>query len=77
LFENVGGNPLYCALFLDFSNAFNAIDREAMFQQVRKVIPSIAVWVEFCYRAEPILFVGNRQIRSSCGVQQGDPLGPL
>ena len=75
--ERIVVNKMFIMGILDFSNAFNAIDREAMFQQVRKVIPSIAVWVEFCYRAEPILFVGNRQIRSSCGVQQGDPLGPL
>jgi hypothetical protein len=77
LYNEWGSDPSYCALFMDFSNAFNAVDREALFKQVRAIIPSIATWVEFCYRAEPILFVGKHQIKSSCGVQQGDPLGPL
>ena len=26
---------------------------------------------------EPLLFIGDHTIKSSCGVQQGDPLGPL
>ena len=64
-------------LLLDFSNAFNRIDRGSMFQEVRARIPSVAAWLESCYGAQPILRLGERTILSCCGVQQGDPLGPL
>ena len=60
----------WCALLVDFSNAFNSVARECIFQEVRSRIPAMAAWVECCYGPQPILF-------SCCGVQQGDPLGPL
>ena len=64
-------------LFVDFSNAFNSVDHELMFQEVRSHIPSIAAWTEFSYGSQPFLFFGNFQLLSCTGVQQGDPLGPL
>ena len=64
-------------LLLDFSNAFNSVDRGSMFREVRNRIPPMAAWMESCYMAQPILHLGEHTILSSCGVQQGDPLGPL
>ena len=64
-------------LLLDFSNAFNRVDRGSMFQEVRDRIPSMAAWMEMCYGAQSFLHLGCRTILSCCGVQQGDPLGPL
>ena len=32
-------------LFVDFSNAFNSVDREVMFQEVRSYLPSMAAWI--------------------------------
>ena len=59
-------------LKIDFSNAFNAISRKAVFEQVRLISPSISNWVEFCYGSKPWLFVGervnrvcNKEIRSA------------
>ena len=65
------------SLLLDFSNAFNCVNREMMFEEVRARIPSIAAWMECCYGAQPLLHFGDHTILSCCGVQQGDPLGPL
>ena len=65
------------ALMLDFSNAFNSVDRSFMFKEIRERIPSLSPWMESCYGAQPILYLGDETIKSSCGVQQGDPLGPL
>ncbi len=65
------------SLFLDFSNAFNSIDRDCMFEEVRARIPSLSAWVECCYGSQPYLHFGDHIILSRCGVQQGDPLGPL
>ena len=65
-------------LLLDFSNAFNRVDRGNMFQEVRDRIPTMAAWMEMCYGAQSFLHLGCHTILSCCGVQQGDgPLGPL
>ena len=64
-------------LLVDFANAFNNIDREAMFVAFRHRLPGLSAWMELCYSCHPILRMGNEVIHSCCGVQQGDPLGPL
>ncbi|XP_076897210.1 uncharacterized protein LOC143550455 [Bidens hawaiensis] len=64
-------------LTVDFSNAFNLVDRTALLNEVRKMCPSISAWVDFLYGQPARLYVGNDNIWSSTGVQQGDPLGPL
>ena len=40
-------------------------------------VPGVAAWMEACYSTQPLLHLGPYSIRSCCGVQQGDPLGPL
>ena len=66
-----------CSLLVDFSNAFNSVDRGCMFQEVRSQIPSMAAWIESCYGSQSLLYLGDDKIFSSCGVQQGHPMGPL
>jgi len=62
---------------LDFANAFNTIDREFFLKEVRDHMPGLAAWADFCYSSPSNLVFGSRTIGSECGVQQGDPLGPL
>ena len=62
---------------LDFSNAFNTIDRQVLLQEVRNQFPGLAPWSDFCYANPSKLVFGAHTISSECGVQQGDPLGPL
>lgn len=64
-------------LMSGFTNAFNCISREAMFESLRNHLPSLSAWMESCYSCQPLLHLGNDIIHSCCGVQQGDPLGPL
>ena len=64
-------------LKVDFSNAFNLIDRHTFIKEVRTKMPHIFNWIWYCYGSESILDYDNFTINSSCGVQQGDPLGPL
>lgn len=64
-------------LTVDFSNAFNLVDRTALLYEVRKWCPSISTWVDFLYGQPARLYVGDDYIWSTTGVQQGDPLGPL
>ncbi|KAJ0755819.1 putative reverse transcriptase domain, exostosin, DNA/RNA polymerase superfamily [Helianthus annuus] len=64
-------------LTVDFSNAFNQVDRSALLREVRMRCPSISLWVEFLYGQPARLYLGDGHIWSTTGVQQGDPLGPL
>ncbi|XP_076887974.1 uncharacterized protein LOC143538262 [Bidens hawaiensis] len=64
-------------LTVDFSNAFNLVDRTTLLHEVRVRCPSISLWVNFLYGQPARLYIGNDCIQSTTGVQQVDPLGPL
>ncbi|KAI3822707.1 hypothetical protein L1987_10303 [Smallanthus sonchifolius] len=64
-------------LTVDFSNAFNLVDRSVLLREVHRQCPSIFPWVQFLYAQPARLYVGNDRIGAFTGVQQGDPLGPL
>ena len=69
-------------LSVDISNAFNSVHRSAVRRSVRVNFPSLAPWVDCCYRRGTVLFTGSttaasQVISSARGVQQGDPLGPI
>ena len=53
------------------------ISHEAMFVELRSRLPGLSAWMESCYSCQPFLHLGKDTIHSCCGVQQGDPLGPL
>ena len=42
-------------LLLDFSNAFNSVDRGVMFKEMRARIPLMSAWMESYYGSQPIL----------------------
>ncbi|XP_026428410.1 uncharacterized protein LOC113324308 [Papaver somniferum] len=64
-------------LLVDFTNAFNLVDRYTMIREVRTMCPSISNWVEFCYSKPARLYYNDVVLSSAKGVQQGDRLGPL
>ncbi|GJW98999.1 putative reverse transcriptase domain-containing protein [Tanacetum coccineum] len=64
-------------LTVDFSNAFNLVDRSALLHEVRVKCPSISLWMNFLYGQASRLYLGDTHIWSATGVQQGDSLGPL
>jgi hypothetical protein len=64
-------------LKIDFSNAFNSIERDSMLQQVKDKTPSLFPFLNQCYREPSHLFFGNYIIPSVVGCQQGDPCGPM
>ncbi|WP_131828452.1 reverse transcriptase domain-containing protein, partial [Mycobacteroides abscessus] len=74
LFEE---DPEKAFLQIDYSNAFNSINRTIMLEQVAKVFPEYYRWVEFRYGQPSNLLAGETIIFSTTGVHQGDPLGPL
>ena len=67
---------------LDFSNAFNTLDRADLAKAVKRFAPGIFKLAKWAYN-EPSQLVlgggnGERFVLSSAqGVRQGDPLGPL
>ena len=75
-------DPSKVAVAVDISNALNSLHRSAVLQSVRTHFPSLAPWVDCCYRHDSHLFTGSsaacdQVIPSTRGVQQGDPLGPV
>ena len=62
---------------VDLTNAFNMVDRSIFLEVVKEKFPDIFNWVNFCYGKPSILDFNGFTISSACGVQQGDPLGPL
>ena len=77
-FINTHGNdPSLCCLKIDMSNAFNNCHRESFLGRLRRELPELYSWVLWCYHADGELRFGRHHLKSSAGVQQGDPLGPL
>jgi len=77
LADQFGHDPDRIMLKVDFSNAFNVVDRTEMLKQVHERVPGIYKWAEYCYSQPAHLFLGDMLLASMAGVQQGDPLGPL
>ena len=81
-FSRNGSDAGKVAISVDVSNAFNIVLRTAVLRAVRVHFPSLAPWVDCCYRHSSTLFTGSDDaalqiIPSTRGVQQGDPLGPV
>ena len=64
-------------LKLDLRNAFNSVSRQAVLREVRSRFPELACWADWTYGQSSRLRFGPHVVHSTCGVQQGDPLGPL
>lgn len=73
-----GQRTTHVLLQVDLANAFNLVSRPVFLRAVRAHFPVLYPWVALCYANEPAhLWIGDQAIRSVCGVQQRDPLGPL
>ena len=56
---------------------FNMVCRGSLLREVRAKFPGLACWADWCYGSPSTLRFGQHKLQSCCGVQQGDPLGPL
>ena len=62
-------------LLIDASNAFNALNRQAVLHNIRVQCPIIAIYAINTYRLSARLFItGGQEILSAEGTTQGDPL---
>lgn len=61
-------------LFVDASNAFNALNRKLMLINLQKTCPSLSTLVTNVYRDSAEMFVGGEVLLSTEGTTQGDPL---
>ncbi|KAL1446882.1 hypothetical protein WDU94_010923, partial [Cyamophila willieti] len=64
-------------LKIDFSNAFNSIERDTMLARIREKCPQLYSYLWQCYQSPSHLFYGDDILSSQVGSQQGDPTGPL
>ena len=63
---------------VSFENVFNLMDRNCFVKASSEMFPGMAKWTDWCYGSPSVLLYDHKHvIRSTCGVQQGDPLGPL
>ena len=63
---------------IDFTNAFNSVERPVISEHITHLFPQLKTWFELCYGQPSYLLVQNQKpIQSARGVQQGDPLGPF
>ena len=62
---------------IDFTNAFNEVQRAIFLKECHAKFPHIYKWVHYCYSEHSHLFYGDHIISSQAGVHQGDPLGPF
>ena len=67
----------FCCVKVDFTNAFNECHRTSFMSRLKKELPELFAWVQWTYHTAGELRFGDSHIRSTAGVQQGDPLGPL
>ena len=69
-------------ILTDCANAFNTVKRTAMLAEAAICVPALTPFVAKCYgeMSEPVFFQmesgERRKIDCSCGVQQGDAMGP-
>lgn len=73
--EIFGEEDTEAMIFVDASNAFNSLNREATLVNSLSVCPSLAPVIINTYRNCSSLFVGGETILSLEGTTQGDPLG--
>ena len=69
--------PGQMLLKLDFKNALDCLRCDKMLMTVRESIPELFQFVHSVYAQTSSLFCTDQVVKSSEGVQQGDPLGPM
>ena len=67
LAKEFGNDPGKIMLKVDFSNAFNMVDRTEMIAQVYEKFPSLYRWVEYCYSHPAHLFFGTVTLVGATG----------
>ena len=61
-------------LLIDVANAFNAINPEALLENIRRLCPIAYVYAYNCYAAQARLFViGGKEIASKEGTMRREP----
>ena len=64
-------------LQVDLKNAYNSVLRFPALQTCATTCPSLLPWSRWTYCCENPIFLGEKIIGGTRGVQQGDPLGPV
>ncbi|GKE17577.1 hypothetical protein Tco_1425154, partial [Tanacetum coccineum] len=60
----------FAMLNVDFTNAFNLVDRSALLHEVKVMCPSVSLWVDFLYGQAPRFYIRDTHSWSATGVQQ-------
>ena len=66
-----------CCFKFDVKNACNECRRTPFLARQNRVFPELEPWVWLCYSCPGELRFGPHRVKSTAGVHQGNPLGPL
>ena len=77
ILQELGQDENLCCFKVDMQKAFNECDRATFLRRLSKYLPELEEWVRWCYCSAGELRFGSHQVKSTAGVQQSDPLGPL
>ncbi len=77
LSDSLEGSQYSSITSLDLLNAFNSIGRSLLASAIASHAPSLYRLAKWAYNDPSILATRAGLLASSCGVRQGDPLGPL
>ena len=75
--EENGDKQDRCCFKLYMTNAFNECHRSSFLKRRDREFPELVAWVQWCYYCAAELQFGYHHLKSTAGVQQGDPMGPL
>ena len=70
-------HPGKWVLQLDLENAFNRVSRTHVLSEVATLLPDCLPWAVTCYGKPSFLEFGKYTLKSSSGVQQGDPFASV
>lgn len=75
--EQSQAGECHMLLRFDFKNAFNTNHQDEILRAAGRSLLDYSAFLWQCYRNPTLLLCGDNALSSECGVQQGDPLGPL
>ena len=77
LANTLGNGSNWACLQVDFTNAFNCLDRSAILSAAALRTPTCFNYLRFAYGTPAPLYIGGQTLFSLTGTHQGCPLGPL
>ena len=64
-------DPNKILVTVDVENAFDSVDRSAFLSEVRRVMPGLTPWIDYCYASQVIFYWGRAFFRVAVVFSKG------